>query len=217
MKGLKSMAENDLQQLLPPRKPIAIVRLSDLESALEMSHALLDGGISAIEFTLTNPQANEVIAKVRREYADRLVVGAGTILDAQMARESIQAGAQFLVTPVLVPDVIEVGKEMGIPVVCGAFTPTEMLTAWRAGAPLIKLFPAGRLGASYVKDVLAPLPQLRIVPTGGVNLETCKTFLDAGAYTVAIGSSLVSKELINKKDWPTLTELARRYVEACSL
>jgi 2-dehydro-3-deoxyphosphogluconate aldolase/(4S)-4-hydroxy-2-oxoglutarate aldolase len=144
-----------------------------------------------------------------------VLVGAGTVLDAESAQASIDAGAQFLVTPAFLPEVIEVGRSRGIPVMAGAFTPTEILAAWRAGADFVKVFPAGGLGPTYIKDVLAPLPGVVLVPTGGVNLDNCAAFLDAGAYTVAIGGSLVSKKIAQQKDWAALTALARQYVEAC--
>ena len=202
--------------ILQPHMPIAIVRLYNLDDAIELSGALLAGGITTLEFTLTNKKANDVITKVRQKFGDRLVVGAGTVLDPDDAAASIDAGAQFLVTPLLVPDVIEAGKKRDIPVVCGAFTPTEIWTAWKSGAELVKVFPAGQLGPSYFKDILAPLPDLLLVPTGGVNLETCGQFLAAGAYTVAVGSQLIGKEIVRTKDWNALTALARKYVEACA-
>src|SRR5947209_15235630 len=202
----------NLEQVLPPRQPIAIIRLDDLTEALQISRALQAGGITRLEFTLTNARALVALGEVRREFGDGLVVGVGTVLDGDMAASSIEAGAQFLVTPALVPDVIAVAKDRGVPIACGAFTPTEMLMAWRMGADLVKVFPAGQLGPSYIKDILAPLPDLRLVPTGGVNLDTCVAFLAAGAYTVAVGSQLVGKELVYKKDWTALTQLARRYV-----
>ena len=202
-------------RILQPRMPIAIVRLDNLDDAVELSGALLAGGITTLEFTLTNKKANDAIAKVRETFGERLIVGAGTVLDADDAAASIDAGAQFLVTPLLVPDVIEVGRERAVPVVCGAFTPTEIWTAWKLGAELVKVFPAGQLGPGYFKDILAPLPDLLLVPTGGVNLETCGPFLAAGAYTVAVGSQLISKEIVRTKDWDALTALARKYIEAC--
>lgn len=206
----------NIGHVLLPRMPIAIVRLDDLSDALDISKALLAGGINEIEFTLTNPRANEVISGVRQALGDRLTVGAGTVLDEQMAFASIDAGAQFLVTPALLPEVIAAGVKREIPVVCGAFTPTEILTAWRSGASLVKVFPAGQLGAGYFKDVLAPLPDIPLVPTGGVSLETCAGFLKAGAYTVAVGSQLVSKDIAHARDWIALTERARRFVQACA-
>ena len=201
---------------IQPRQPIAIVRLDDLEQALEISRALLAGGIIAQEFTLTNPHALEALVQVQKELAGELLLGVGTVLDTEMARSAIRAGAEFLVTPAFLPDVITVGRDAGVPVVCGAFTPTEILGAWRAGADLVKVFPAGGVGPAYIKDILGPLPTISLVPTGGVNLSNCAAFLAAGAYTVAIGSSLVNKEIVRKQDWYALTELARQYVQACA-
>lgn len=207
---------NNVEQILPPRSPIAIARLDDLSEAIAISQALLEGGITRLEFTLTNADATNVITEVRREFGDRLVVGAGTVLDAQQAHASIDAGAQFLVTPALLPHVITVARERQVPVACGAYTPTEILTAWRLGADLVKVFPASSLGPGYIKDVRGPLPNIPLVPTGGVNVNNCAAFLTAGAYTVAIGSQLVSKEIARKKDWAGLTALARQYIQACS-
>jgi 2-dehydro-3-deoxyphosphogluconate aldolase/(4S)-4-hydroxy-2-oxoglutarate aldolase len=207
---------NNVEQILPPRSPIAIARLDDLSEAIAISQALLEGGITRLEFTLTNADANNVITEVRREFGDRLVVGAGTVLDAEQAHASIDAGAQFLVTPALLPHVITVARARQIPIACGAYTPTEILTAWRLGADLVKVFPASSLGPGYIKDVRGPLPNIPLVPTGGVNVNNCADFLAAGAYTVAIGSQLVSKEIARKKDWAGLTALARQYIQACS-
>lgn len=208
------MAQQDTL-LIEPRKPIAIVRLDDLEEAIQIARALLEGGIPIIEFTLTNQQALQIMGKVQRELGDAVLLGAGTVLDAESARASVQAGARFLVTPGFLPDVIAVGRSHNLPVMCGAFTPTEILAAWRAGANFVKVFPVGRLGPGYIKDILAPLPTIPLVPTGGVNLENCAAFLAAGAYTVAVGSQLVSKEIVAKKDWPALKELARQYERQC--
>jgi 2-dehydro-3-deoxyphosphogluconate aldolase / (4S)-4-hydroxy-2-oxoglutarate aldolase len=214
-KDRKRMSEKRLAGLRP-RQPIAIIRLDDLTHSTEICQALLAGGITILEFTLTNPRAISVIEQARRDFADSLFIGAGTVLDDAMAEAAIRAGAQFLVTPTLLPEVIQAGTRHDIPVVCGAFTPTEILTAWRLGASLVKVFPAGRLGPGYLKDVLAPLPNILLVPTGGVNLETCAAFLEAGAYTVAIGSQLVDKKLVEQQDWAALTVLARRYMEICA-
>jgi 2-dehydro-3-deoxyphosphogluconate aldolase/(4S)-4-hydroxy-2-oxoglutarate aldolase len=207
---------NNVEQILPPRSPIAIARLDDLSEAIAISQALLEGGITRLEFTLTNADATNVITEVRREFGDRLVVGAGTVLDAEQAHASIDAGAQFLVTPALLPHVITVARDRQVPIACGAYTPTEILTAWRLGADLVKVFPASSLGPGYIKDVRGPLPNIPLVPTGGVNVNNCAAFLTAGAYTVAIGSQLVSKEIARKKDWAGLTALARQYIQACS-
>lgn len=202
--------------LLPPRAPIAIVRLDDLSEALGIARALAKGGVTALEFTLTNRAAFGAVESVRAALGEAAVVGVGTVLAAGDARAAVEAGAQFLVTPTVEPGVIEAGRAAGVPVVAGGLTPTELLSAHRMGAALVKLFPARGLGPSYVRDVLAPLPELRLVPTGGVDLENCGAFLDAGAYTVGLGSNLVSPALVAARDWPGLTALASRYVEACS-
>jgi 2-dehydro-3-deoxyphosphogluconate aldolase/(4S)-4-hydroxy-2-oxoglutarate aldolase len=207
---------NNVEKILPPRKPIAIVRLDDLSEAIQLSRALLEGGITKLEFTLTNQEANQAINMVRKEFGASLTVGVGTVLDAEQANASIDAGAQFLVTPALLPDVIKVARERDIPIACGAYTPTEILTAWRLGADLVKVFPASVLGPGYIKDVRGPLPDIPLVPTGGVNVGNCAAFLNAGAYTVGVGGQLVSKDLVKKQDWAALTALARQYIEACA-
>ena len=201
---------------IEPRKPIAIVRLDNLEEAVQIVHALYAGGITTLEFTLTNQQAFQAIEKVGKELAGALLLGAGTVLDAESAQKAIQAGAHFLVTPAFLPDVIAVGRSQNVPVICGAFTPTEILAAWRTGADFIKVFPAGQLGPDYIKDILGPFPALPLIPTGGINLENCAAFLAAGAYTVAVGSKLVGKEVVARKDWTALQLLASDYVQQCS-
>lgn len=201
---------------LQPRKPVAIVRLDDLAQAVNFSHALVEGGVSTVEFTLTNRRALAAIEQVREELGSHALVGAGTVLDAESARAALLSGAEFLVTPTFQPDVIACGRRYNVPVMCGAFTPTEILAAWQSGAEFVKVFPARSVGPAYIKDVLAPLPGLRLIPTGGVNLDNCAAFLDAGAYTVAVGSSLVDEGMTAKGDWRALTELAERYVRACA-
>lgn len=205
------------QRIIRRRQPVAIVRLDDLSEAIQLSEALCEGGINALEFTFTNAQAAQAIAQVRHAMGEHVIVGAGTVLDARHAEIAIEAGAQFLVTPALLPEVIHSARRHQVPVMCGAFSPTEILTAWREGADFVKVFPAGRLGPGYLKDVLAPLPDILLVPTGGVSLENCAAFLAAGAYTVAIGSQLVDRDLVHKKNWAALTSLARQYVTACSI
>lgn len=202
--------------LLLPRQPIVIVRLPDLKHAVPLSRALVAGGIRAIEFTLTNRTAVAAIEQVREALQEEVLIGAGTVLEVEDARRSILAGAQFLVTPTYLPAVIACGREHGLPVVCGAFTPTEILVAWQSGATLVKVFPAGRLGPAYIKDIRGPLPDIPLVPTGGVDLHNCAAFLDAGAYTVAVGSSLVDQQHVDGGDWQGMSARARRFVETCA-
>lgn len=195
--------------------PIAIVRLDDLSEAVGIGRALVDGGVRAIEFTMTNESALRAVGDVREALGDGAFVGAGTVLDGKSAGEAIRSGAQFLVTPVLAREVIRAGREAGVPVVCGAFSPTEIHAAHEDGAELVKVFPARSLGPSFVKDVLAPLPDLKLVPTGGVGPENCASYIEAGAYTVAVGGSLVDGDTIARRDWTALAEKARSLVDAC--
>lgn len=208
------MPESEL--VLLPRRPIAIVRLDDLSAAVDIARALADGGITALEYTLSNRAAFAAVERVRAAVGDSLRVGLGTVVNADDARQAIESGAEFLVTPTLEPEVIAVAQGAGVPIACGAFTPTEILAAWRHGAQLVKVFPARSLGPAYIKDVLAPLSGLRLVPTGGVDLDNCAAFLQAGAYTVALGSNLVESRLVRDRDWPALAARARRYVDACA-
>jgi 2-dehydro-3-deoxyphosphogluconate aldolase/(4S)-4-hydroxy-2-oxoglutarate aldolase len=209
-------AVDDPEQKLRSKDPIAIVRLDDLSEAISVVQALLKGGIRTVEFALSNERALQAIGEVCDRLGSAALVGAGTVLDVENADAAIRAGARFLVTPVLCQTVIECGRERNVPVICGALSPTEIFEAYRNGVDLIKVFPARALGPRYISDLLAPLPQLKLVPTGGVNLENCAAFLAAGAYTVAIGSSLVGREIVARQDWQALTKLAQRYVAVCT-
>ncbi|MBI1876856.1 MAG: bifunctional 4-hydroxy-2-oxoglutarate aldolase/2-dehydro-3-deoxy-phosphogluconate aldolase [Chloroflexi bacterium] len=197
---------------------VAIVRLADLSAAVPMSKALLAGGITALEFTLTNPAALATITEVKAALADfgegRAVIGAGTVLDAAAAKASVEAGAQFIVSPHTNLDVIAMCRCLGVPSMPGALTPTEIVTAWDAGASVVKVFPARAFGPAYLKDVLAPLPHLKLMPTGGVDLENIGQFLKNGAFAVGLGSNLVDGRLIAAGDWAALTARASAYVQA---
>ena len=193
---------------------IAIVRTGDEADLLRVAEALAEGGIRAMEITLNTPGALPAIGSVRRALGPALRVGAGTILGAQDARAAFEAGAEFIVTPTLQPDTVAYCRENALPIACGCMTPTEALSAHRAGADFIKLFPADTLGPAYVRALRAPLPFLRIIPTGGVSLDTIPLFLQAGCVGVALGSSLVSKAILQSRDWAALTATARQYVQA---
>lgn len=193
---------------------VAIVRLEHYDQALEIARALLAGGISVIEFTLTGKGALQAIARAREACGESAKIGVGTVLDPRMAAEAIAAGAQFVVTPVMRVDVIEACRAAGVPIICGAFTPTEALTAHEAGAELIKIFPARLGGPQYIRDLLAPLPQLRLVPTGGVNVENAQAYREAGAVAVGIGGNLIPAQAVASGDWEQITAKARSYVEA---
>lgn len=188
---------------------VAIVRLDDLSPAVALTEALIRGGVSTIEFTYTNPLAGQVISEVRSAVGDRAVVGAGTVLDPETARTAILAGAEFIVTPALRVSTIELCRRYDIPAVIGAFTPTEILTAWEAGASIVKVFPASVGGPRYLKDVRGPLPQVKLIPTGGVSAETAADFIKAGAVAIAAGSNLVDAKSVAAGDWETIESRAR--------
>ena len=202
--------------MLQARMPIAIIRLDDLRAAVAISQALVEGGLTALEFTLTNSAALAAVSDARTALGAAAMIGVGTVLTAAQAQDSAAAGAQFLVTPVLRREVIDVAHSQSMPIACGAFTPTEILDAWQAGAQMVKVFPARTLGPGYIKDVLAPLPDLKLVPTGGVDLENCAAYIKAGAFSVGIGSNLVDPKLVAAHNWAELTRRARAYVEACA-
>ncbi|MGH2548264.1 MAG: bifunctional 4-hydroxy-2-oxoglutarate aldolase/2-dehydro-3-deoxy-phosphogluconate aldolase, partial [Thermomicrobiales bacterium] len=167
------------------------------------------GGVRTIEFTYTNPLAGKVIEEVRNKVGDAAVIGAGTVLDPETARIAILSGAQFIVTPTLKVETIELCRRYAIPAVIGAFTPTEILTAWEAGATIVKVFPASVGGPGYIKDVRGPLPQVKIIPTGGVNKDTAAAFIKAGAVAIAAGSNLVDAKTVAAGDWDTIETRAR--------
>ena len=196
---------------------VAIVRLNSSGELVEVAAAIAAGGIDVIEFTVTTPGAYEVIAEARRRFGDRLVLGAGTVLDAETAKSAIGAGAQFVVSPNLRHETIVMCRRYGVASLPGALTPTEILSAWEWGADFIKVFPATALGPRYISDVLAPLPQVRLVPVGGVNAENAGAFLKAGAAAVGVGSNLVDAAAVARKDWDRLTALATTYRSAVDL
>jgi len=193
---------------------IAIVRLDDYSRAVNLTRALLAGGIDVVEFTYTNPAAGEAIAAVKGSLGDAVLVGAGTVLDPETARAAIIQGADLIVTPTVNTETIRLCQRYSVPTVIGAFTPTEILTAWEAGATFVKVFPASAVGARYLKDVRGPLPQVRLIPTGGVSVENAGEFIQAGARAVALGSNLVDGTSVANGDWATITNRAQAAVNA---
>jgi len=192
---------------------IAVVRMQEKADLRAAARALAAGGVGAVEITLTTPGAIDAIGELVADGEPGCVVGAGTVLDQAAARSVMDAGARFVVSPTLNPAVIRLCRERDIPCVPGAFTPTEILEAWRAGAPLVKLFPATAVGPGYLRDVLAPLPFVRLVPSGGVTLENTADWIRAGAAAVSVGSALVSPALVAGESTTELTVRARSFVE----
>lgn len=193
---------------------VAVVRLDDLTAAVDLTHALIAGGVSCVEFTFTNPLAGRAIEAVKAAVGDTGYIGAGTVLDPETARAAILSGAEYIVTPTTKRETIELCNRYGIPTVIGAFTATEMLTAREAGATYIKVHPASLGGPRYFKDILGPLPQLRLIPSGGVSLENAAEFIRAGAVAVALGSNLVDQATVNAGRWDVLTARAASLIAA---
>lgn len=195
---------------------IAIMRTKSSEQLLRAADAIREGGVRAIEVTMTTPGALSVIEQATSRYQNTdqdVVFGAGTVLDAESARACILAGAQFIVSPSFNPALVELCRRYSVPVMPGAYTPTEIVTAWECGADMVKVFPASFGGPALIKVLKAPLPQIELVPVGGVNLDTAADFIRAGAAAVGVGSALINQKLLDAEDFATLTERARRLVE----
>src|SRR5689334_8205061 len=193
---------------------IAVVRAQKPEQVLPLSEALIAGGVIAIEITMTTPNAIAAIRDARQKIGDRALIGVGTVLDLETCRSAVSEGAQFVVTPVLRPEFVPIVHAADRPIMLGAYTPTEAQLAHEAGADFIKIFPADNLGPGYIKALRAPLPHLRIVPTGGVDVGNVADFLKAGCAAVGAGSSLVSTKILQEANWPELTRRAKEFVGA---
>ncbi|HYO81176.1 MAG TPA: bifunctional 4-hydroxy-2-oxoglutarate aldolase/2-dehydro-3-deoxy-phosphogluconate aldolase [Bryobacteraceae bacterium] len=193
---------------------VPVVRTSSAESAIRSIEAIHRGGIRAAEITMTVPGAIRALEKVADQFGDSIVLGAGTVLDPETARACMLAGAQFFVTPALNVATIEMAQRYSRPIMPGALTPTEVVTAWQAGADVVKVFPASAVGgAKYIKALKGPFPQIEMIPTGGVNLETAAAFLEAGACAVAVGGELIDAATINAGRYEVFEERARQYLD----
>src|ERR1700682_4419251 len=208
------MNKTDVIQRIKSIGLVPVVRVASADEALRAVDAIKKGGVSVLEITMTVPGAVGVIEEVAKSFGDDVVVGAGTVLDAETARSCILAGAQFVVSPSLNLDTIACCRRYGIAVLPGALTPTEVVQAWTAGADLVKVFPAGSLGgASFIKNLKAPLPQIELVPTGGVSLKTAADFIKAGAAALGVGTDLVDTTALRDGNARLITERARQFVE----
>ena len=208
----------DKQSILKTLKEtgvVAVIRAEKSEDLIDVAKALNEGGVRCVEITMTVPNAIDVIEKASRELdGEGVVIGVGTVIDVATSRAAIQAGASYVVSPVLKQEIIAQCNQDDVPVMPGAMTPTEILTAWEYGADIVKVFPAGVGGPGFFKALKGPLPQIEIMPTGGVNTETTPQFIKAGACAVGVGGELASKSLIAAKDFKTITANARKYIQA---
>lgn len=202
--------ESDLSRVLECGI-VAVVRFSDPGPLVDVMRALADGGVTVAEVTFTVPNAIDVIREAKRQLGDRVLLGAGTVLDTETARAAILAGAEFIVSPAVNLDVIRMCRRYDKLVMPGAFTPTEVLSAWEAGADIVKVFPADVLGPAFFKALRGPLPQVKLMPTGGVDLNTASEFLAAGACCLGVGGQLVDPKAIEAKDFAAIRTMAERY------
>lgn len=194
---------------------VPIVRAGSAEEAIASVDAIYEGGIRAVEITMTVPGAIRALEKVADKLGDKITLGAGTVLDPETCRACFLAGAEFIVTPALRIATIEMAKRYSKPIMPGALTPTEILTAWEHGADFVKVFPCGNMGGpKYIKALKGPFPQIDMIPTGGVNLETAGEFLKAGAAAVAVGGELVDAKSLKEKRYDIISERAKQYLEA---
>ena len=193
---------------------VPVVRASSADEAMRAVDAIKDGGISVLEITMTVPGAIGVIGEVVKRFGSEALVGAGTVLEPETARACLEQGAQFIVSPALNLDTIALCRQKEVPVLPGALTPTEVVTAWNAGADLVKIFPAGAVGGpSYLKNLKGPLPQIKMIPTGGVSLTTAAAFIKAGAAALGVGTDLVDVKAIRAGEAHVVTDRARQFVD----
>lgn len=198
---------------LHAEKVVGIIRTESSDGLLDCAKALAAGGLTSIELTMTTPGAIRMLEQVSQELPE-FTFGLGTVLDPETARAGILAGAKFIVTPALRPDVITLCRRYSIAVFSGAFTPTEVVNAWEAGADVVKIFPAEFFGPAYIKSIRAPLPQVELMPTGGVTPDTVGEFLKAGAWATGAGSALVDAKTLKARDWSAITARAQAFVKA---
>lgn len=200
---------------------IAILRLDDLSTATPIVESLFNAGIRALEFTLTNSDTPEVVRRMRNENqyirSGDAVIGMGSVRSLDEAKIAIDSGAQFVVSPITSVAIIDFCKQNKVAVCPGAYTPTEIARSWDAGADIVKVFPVRNMGANYIRDVLAPMPYLKLMPTGGVDLNTIASYFNAGAVAVGIGSQLLDPEAIRNQDWGKIQQTAAQYVQATRL
>jgi len=212
---IKAMSQKSILSRMIEIGVVPVVRTSSAEAAIKSIEAIHRGGILAAEITMTVPGAVKALEKIADQFGDKIILGAGTVLDPETARICMLAGAQFFVTPCLSLATIEMAKRYSIAIFPGALTPTEVLAAWQAGADAVKVFPCGAVGgAKYIKALKGPLPQVEMIPTGGVNLETAGDFLKAGACAVAVGGELIDPKSIKEGKYDVFEERAKQYLAA---
>ena len=190
-----------------------IIRVPTVAVAVHVAEAILEGGVNVVEITMSVPGALDAIGELHERHGDDVLLGAGSVIEEQMARDAVETGAQFIVGPAVEHGMIRACREMNVSCFPGALTPSEVLEAWTAGADVVKIFPAGNIGgASYIRALKAPLPQIELMPTGGVNIDTAADFIKAGSFCLGVGSAIVNKKAVADGDYGLITEYTRRLV-----
>ena len=207
------MTKHEILKTVFDEKIVAVVRVDDSDKLKKVINAIYEGGVKIIEITMTVPNAISMIEKMSAEFGDKVLIGVGSVIDKQTAEDAVKAGANYVVSPVTKKEVVETVLKLDKPMMPGAFTPTEALNAFEMGADIVKIFPADVLGMSFFKGVLAPMPHLKLMPTGGVSLTNAGEWLKAGACAVGVGSALVEKAAIENEDYIKLTSNAKTIVE----
>lgn len=208
------MEKRDVFNRMVSEGLVPVIRVSSAREAIDVAEALKEGGVTTIEITMTVQGAIDAIKELAQKYKDEIIIGAGTVLDPETGRAALLAGAQFIVSPTLNLDLIQLAHRYSAVVMPGTMTPTEILTAWNAGADMVKVFPAAQLGGpDYLKAIRGPFPQILLVPTGGVNLQNAGAFIKAGAVALGVGGELVDKKAIQEKKFHVITENARAYLK----
>jgi 2-dehydro-3-deoxyphosphogluconate aldolase/(4S)-4-hydroxy-2-oxoglutarate aldolase len=208
------MKRHEIVENIIEFKAVAVIRMEDPSKLIKVAEAIYEGGVKAIEITMTVPNAIETIALASKEIGDKVLIGVGSILNQEMAQKAIDAGAKYVVSPIFKKEIIERSHKNGIPAMPGTFTPTEAQLAWEAGADIIKIFPADVLGMSFIKGMKAPMPHLKVMPTGGVSLTNAGEWLKAGACAVGVGSALIDKKAILEENYTVLTKNAKQIMES---
>lgn len=193
-------------------KAVAVIRMEDPSKLIKVAEAISEGGVKAIEITMTVPNAIETIARACREIGEKVLIGVGSILNTEMAQKAVDAGAKYVVSPIFKKEIIDLAHKNDVPAMPGTFTPTEVELAYEAGADIIKIFPADVLGMSFIKGIKAPMPHLQVMPTGGVSLTNAGDWLRAGACAVGVGSALLDKTAIREEQYSTLTDNAKKII-----
>ena len=207
------MSRQEIVISLIEASAIAVVRLSDPTKLIKVSEAIYEGGVSAIEITMTVPNAIKMIEEASKVIGSYMMIGVGSVLDRETAQKAIDAGAKYVVSPIFKKEIIEISHKNNIPAMPGAFTPTEIQTAFEAGADIIKVFPADVVGMTFFKGVLAPMPHLKLMPTGGVSLTNAGDWLKSGACAVGVGTALLDKKAIAEEDYKSLTSNGKQLME----